>query len=408
MGLMKTAFQVQGLNLERLMNLLQKENLPLWRLRRVDSRTLTGVCRARDAERIQSLCGEKGWRYVPRGKVGLAAMLERLRRRPGLVIGAVLAVVLLCIATRFVWLTRIQGAGPYRADIAQYLRENGLGPGVPIRQVDARDLETRLTLRYPKIAWFRVYVSGMTLVVDVTQGRPGETPPSAAPGDLVACRDGVVKEIRVYAGTAAVKPGDVVRRGQVLIRGQERGRDESITPVRAEGVVLARCWKQVIVETPLLTTRDMETGRETTVHRLESPWLCWPSQLETPEYLQWNTYISTQPLGGCFFPLWRKTVTYREVSLEYAMPDQQQLLRETRLAAEKRLREALRGYEIIDKWEDYCMIEDEKLSVSMTGEWVMDIGQEANETEARLLDEFFPCIAGNERHGGDAGAAWRQ
>ena len=82
-------------------------------------------------------------------------------------------------------------------------------------------------------------------------------------------------------------------------------------------------------------------------------------------------------MGGVFFPLQRETVIYREVSLEYALPDQQQLLRETRAAAEKRLKEALRGYEIIDKWEDYCMIEDEKLSVSMTGEWLMDIGQDA-------------------------------
>lgn len=375
---MKTAFQVQGLNLERLLNLLKKEEVPLWHLRRTDGRTLEAVCRAGDEPAIRALCEEKGWRYAPRGPVGLAALLHRLRKRPGLLIGGAMALIVLCVALRFVWAVRVNGAGPYQADIAQYLQESGLGPGTPIRRVDARKLETRLTLRYPKIAWFRVYVSGMTLVVDVTQGHPAPEMAAASPGDLVASRDGVVKEIRVYAGTAAVQPGDVVRAGQVLIRGEERGRDENITPVRAEGVVLARCWKQVIVETPMLTTRDMETGREKTVHRLETPWLCWPAELEEPEFLQWNTYITTQPVGGAFFPLWRKTVAYREVSLEYALPDQQQLLKETRQAAEKRLREALRGYEIIDKWEDYCMIEDEKLSVSMTGEWVMDIGQEAN------------------------------
>jgi hypothetical protein len=66
------------------------------------------------------------------------------------------------------------------------------------------------------------------------------------------------------------------------------------------------------------------------------------------------------------------------VSLEYALPDQQQLLRQTRQAAEKKLAQMLEGYEIIDKWEDYCIIEDEKLSVSLTGEWQMDIALNAS------------------------------
>lgn len=375
--LLRRAFRICGLNLEKFLGLMQKENLPLYKVRRRDGRTLEAVCRERDMEKIETLAGEKGWRFEKGGRVGFGGLLDRLRARPGILIGAVLALCLLVTALRFVWVVRIDGAGPYRADIAAYLRESGVGPGTPISRIDAKDWENRLMLRYPKVAWFRVYVSGMTLVVDCTRGRPAPEEPDESPGDLLASRDGLVTEIRVYAGTAAVKPGDVVRKGQVLIRGQERGRDESTVPVRADGVVMARCWHTVKVDTPMLTAVDMETGREVAATQLVTPFFSLPERPEEPEYLQWNTYISLVPVGGVFFPLQRKTVIYREVSLEYALPDQQQLLRETRAAAEKRLKEALRGYEIIDKWEDYCMIEDEKLSVSMTGEWIMDIGQDA-------------------------------
>ena len=31
------------------------------------------------------------------------------------------------------------------------------------------------------------------------------------------------------------------------------------------------------------------------------------------------------------------------------------------------------GYEIIDKWVDYCMIEDDTLAATATAEWLMDI-----------------------------------
>ena len=377
MPLFKRAFMLKGLNLERFINLMQKENVPLYKVQRKDNRTLQAACCERDMAKVMQLAEEKGWRFAMGRRMGLGRVLEGIRARPGILIGAALAMAMLLVALRFVWVVRIQGAGPYQADIAAYLKENGVGPGTPIARIDAKEWENRLTLRYPRMAWFHVYVSGMTLVVDCTQGRPAPEEKTLGPGDLIARCDGIVTEIRVYAGTAAVKPGDVVRRGQVLIRGQVRGRDEAAVPVRARGEVLARCWHTAVVETPLLTTADMETGREMTVMQLVTPWLAFPQTLEKPEYLNWNTYISLAPVGGVYFPLQRKTVTYREVSLEYALPDQQQLLRETRLAAEKKLRKAVGSYEIIDKWEDYCMIEDEKLSVSMTGEWIMDIGQDA-------------------------------
>ena len=35
------------------------------------------------------------------------------------------------------------------------------------------------------------------------------------------------------------------------------------------------------------------------------------------------------------------------------------------------------GYEIIDKWVDYCMIEDDTLAATATAEWLMDIAGQA-------------------------------
>ena len=40
----------------------------------------------------------------------------------------------------------------------------------------------------------------------------------------------------------------------------------------------------------------------------------------------------------------------------------------------KQLKSALFDDEIIDKWVDYCMIEDESVSAKVTAEWLTDIG----------------------------------
>ena len=63
--------------------------------------------------------------------------------------------------------------------------------------------------------------------------------------------------------------------------------------------------------------------------------------------------------------------------MEYVPRSQDEVRREAADAALQKLKTALYGYEIIDKWVDYCMIEGEFFAVSMTGEWRTEIGKPA-------------------------------
>ena len=366
-------FTLTGLNLDRFMNTLQKEGVPLLSARRADRRTLECACYLRDLPRVRQLAGEKGWRVTRERPAQLAAVLGALRRRPGALLGAALALAAALVLSQFVWRVEINGAGPYRADIAAYLTEAGYVPGARRDALDASALERNLTLRYPEVAWFHAYVSNVTLVVDVTRGVPMPELPSAQPGDVVALRDGIVDSVRVYAGTAAVQAGDAVRAGQVLIRGEERGADGAVVPVAARGAVIARCWLTHTVEMSLLEIRSEETGREAVVQEIETPWFTWPTEPDTPDFLASNAYITQTPVAGCFFPVWRKTTVLREVSPEYARRPEAEVRAEAGDAALERLKTLLYGYEIIDKWVDYCMIEDDTLAATATAEWLMDI-----------------------------------
>lgn len=370
-------FTLTGLNLERFMNTLQKEGVPLLSARRTGARTLECACYLRDLPRVRQLAGEKGWRVQRARPAQLAALWEALKKRPGALLGAALALAAAFWLSQLVWRVEINGAGPYRADIAAYLQEAGYVPGARRDALDTSALERNLTLRYPEVAWFHAYVSNVTLVVDVTRGVPMPELPSAQPGDVVALRDGIVDSVRVYAGTAAVQAGDAVRAGQVLIRGEERGADGTFVPVAARGAVTARCWLEHTVEMSLLEIRSEETGREAAVQQIVTPWFSLPAAPETPDFLASNAYITQTPVVGCFFPVWRKTTVLREVSLEYARRPEAEVRAEAGQAALDRLKTLLYGYEIIDKWVDYCMIEDDTLAATATAEWLMDIAGQA-------------------------------
>lgn len=367
-------FTLTGLNLERFLNLLSRQGVPVLSARRTGPRTLECRCYSADAAAIRSLAQEKGWRMENLRPAGLSALLHRIRRRPGLLIGGALTLMLLVGLSQFVWRVEVHQAGAYQADIAAYLASEGYGPGRLRSTVDASALEAALTRRYPKAAWFHVYVRFGTLVVDVTQGVPMPELSTAQPGDVVARRDGVIQRIAVFAGTARVQAGDAVQAGQVLIAGQERGADGELVPVAARGEVLARCWQSQKVSLPRYEILSGETGRQTVQTRLCTPLFAYPAEPEAPPYLAWNTYVEKQPVGGCFFPLWLETITQKEIWQQYALRDEETLCREARQAALDRLAESLAAYEIIDKWVDYCMIEGDTITASATAEWVMQIG----------------------------------
>ena len=87
------------------------------------------------------------------------------------------------------------------------------------------------------------------------------------PCNLVADRDGVITAMIVRKGTAAVKIGDQVEKGQILVKGEVEIRNDSdevvnIHYVHADADVMARTEYQVTEKFPLLHTKQAETGKQ--------------------------------------------------------------------------------------------------------------------------------------------------
>ncbi len=366
-------FVLSGLNLERFINSLQKEKIPLLSVRRMDERTLKCECYSADIGAIEHLVSEKGWRILTKSPTQLSARFLKIKQRPGILIGIALAMVICSVLMQFVWRIQILDAGSYQADIAQFLQEEGYTVGIAKADINADELTQKLTRRYPDIAWFQVYVYHMTMVVSVTQGVPMPDLPTDQTGDVIATRGGIVDTVLVFAGTALVEAGDIVQKGQVLIEGVEHAANEQWTPVQAQGQVMARCWQSEVVEMSLREIQSDETGNHTVAYQIVTPWFSIPETLETPQYLAYNDYISTMPIVGSFFPIYQKQVIHQEVSMQYVLKDFSEVKQQASDAALETLKFALYGYELIDKWVDYCMIEDDTLRATATAEWLMDI-----------------------------------
>lgn len=131
---------------------------------------------------MTQIAADKGWRIREVRPERASAVWNRWKARPGLWIGTLLALLFLLAGSQRVWRVEIAGAGPYQADLAAYLAEEGVRPGMLRTGFDAAALEESLTWRYPETAWFHVYVSGMTLRVECTRAHPMPELASGQPG----------------------------------------------------------------------------------------------------------------------------------------------------------------------------------------------------------------------------------
>lgn len=180
---------------------------------------------------------------------GPGFVLRRLWRRPSLLAAGALAAAVVGALSSRIWEVRVEGSPPQQAAaVRQALAELGLRPGMARSGVQTGWLERELLLRRPELAWAEVRLVGSVAVVQVRPRLPTPDDEQGS-GDVVASHDGMVTELVVAQGWPAVRPGEVVRRGQVLISGRLGDR-----AVRAAGWVRARVWAEGYGESGLRLT----------------------------------------------------------------------------------------------------------------------------------------------------------
>jgi hypothetical protein len=190
---------------------------------------------------------------------------------------------------------------------------------------------------------------------------------------VVAQRDGILVTLLPLAGTPVCKPGDMVRAGQVLISGWERGTGKEKIPVKARGIAMARGWVGAKVRIPLDEVHSEPTGRTYVSQAIQTPYF-QVGTLETPEFLQYDRTVEQWPIGGVWWPVYLRRETFEEVALTVVPRDDAEVKAEAGLAALRSLSQKLgAGHEPVDKWVDYCMIEGRMLEATAIAEILADI-----------------------------------
>ncbi|MBQ1501212.1 MAG: sporulation protein YqfD [Firmicutes bacterium] len=313
--------EIKGGPAERLLDLAFQENVPLFDLHR-ENKVITAGVRLADIKKVRRLARRAHCLFHIRKRRGLPFIIAMMRKRPLLPVMAVLTLAAFIFISSLIFTLDVSGPYPVSAeDTARILalaKEAGVAPGRCRWQIDIDKAETYILHNFPELTFAEIEENGVHLVINVVKRTDvPEDQLIKPPGDLVAVCDGIIEDVLVRRGTAAVGSGDAVCAGDVLVYGYMGGQ-----AVAADAIVTARLWGEGYGECSAAEEYPVFSGRTATSLGLrinEGPYVHLAGAVRPP-YEECST---SETVYNCFD--WRKcsltveilSKVYRELLPEY-------------------------------------------------------------------------------------------
>ena len=281
-------------------------------------------CSYTTAKRLLEACRAEGIEARLGAPRGLFGVILRYRHRYGVFIGAVLFLAIIFFSSLFVWDVRVQGNRTLDdGEVCALLEECGLCVGDRISELDTASVELRAIVLSDTVSWISVNMIGTVAEVEIREVEPlPENDSDTVAANLVAARDGTVELFEDVRGNIAVKIGDTVSKGELLVGGIYESAQGTVRYTRARGKVYARTARDFEVVIPYEYEKKVYTGEQKAQKSLiffkkevnffansrNSYATC--DTIDTVEYFELP--------GGIRLPIGVRTVRYLEYSMQNA------------------------------------------------------------------------------------------
>ena len=348
---------------ERILNLCAMNGITLWNSKFVNDGISANIT-VRDFYNLRDIMRGTGIRLHIQDKNGLPFLVSRYKKRPGLLVGAMIFMLILEILSGFIWMIDVEGNETVKQnEIISACEKIGIKTGMRAAVINSKSQREKLLLEMDSLSWAALNIEGSRLTVNVSEAKK-EKVKENQPCNLKAEFDGIIKKIDVTAGNCVVKVGDAVKKGDVLVSGiiETVGGTRF---VRSAGTVTAQVENSYTLEEKYEKKVLSETGRVKTKYVSELFNIKIPLFLgaETDTYNEISD-VSQIKLFGKYLPikLYKKQFRFtEEITLKR---DENRLKSELEKQMEEIIKEEkTENYEIIKK--EYIKT-DEGISLRFT------------------------------------------
>lgn len=234
--------------MERFVNLCHNHEIILWD---VSYSKRTGKLHfkigLRDFYRLRPISRKSKVFLVVKYRYGFPFFIQEMKKQKNFFGGIVVFLCILLFLSTRIWGITVEGESYHTKEtLLRFLDTKQIYGGMEKKSVICSDIEEMIRERYRDIGWVSVELRGTRLIVRIREIQLITKKSAKEPASLVAQEDGIVKSIVTQRGTAKVKEGKRVKKGDILISGKIKikGDSEEVIKtkyVRAKGkVVLER------------------------------------------------------------------------------------------------------------------------------------------------------------------------
>lgn len=170
---------------------------------------------------VEEILGKRKIEFSTSEIKGIVGVFLLMKTKIGALVALLFALIFIFFFNGKVWDIRIEGADPELLEkIREDLCEGGLYIGAAWKDIDTDSVEAKTLLASDAVSWLNINRRGTVAYVKVVKKEINEPiPEPTGYANVIAERDCIIEEITVKSGVPAVKVGESVKKGDLLISG---------------------------------------------------------------------------------------------------------------------------------------------------------------------------------------------
>ncbi|WAA10378.1 sporulation protein YqfD [Fervidibacillus albus] len=262
--------RITGIGVERFVNRLMNDGIPLWNMKRDGSDSLTFQMYVKHISSLKKAVRHHRLKIRFIEKKGMPFAFRKAKSYTGFFLSFLFAILLILILSNMIWKIEIRGASPeLEYKILKQLEEMGVRKGQFLFFVDdPQTIQKKITDLNDEITWIGVKLTGTAYHFQVVEKERPEERERLSPQHLIAKKEAVIVDYFVEKGQPVVKRNEFVKRGQLLVSGVI-GTEEDGRAIPAEGKVWGKTWYKAEVSIKLASEWNVMTGESKTQKYLQ-------------------------------------------------------------------------------------------------------------------------------------------
>jgi len=262
---------IEGYYIERFINICKKRNITIWNLKRNKNTMLFFNVRIKEFKEVCKIVKQLNCKLKIRSKKGLPFLMYKYKKRKTFAILLIIVVFIIGLSSMYVWnVDIIEENNQELPNIRQDIEEAGIKLGTLKSKINSKEIINKIRLKRNDVAWMGIEKKGTNIIVKLVKAdQKPEIVDTNEYCNIVSDKTGVITKINAQNGTANVKVGDTINKGDILINGWMEGKYTGIRYVHAKGEIEAKVWYTKNKKIPYILTQTRETGNQENKYSLK-------------------------------------------------------------------------------------------------------------------------------------------